>query len=132
MNSPSGETDREREDYSDQDREREKEHEQFIESVGTKARRRMRARRQANFVWFGLGTFGMVGWSVAIPTLIGIAVGAWLEANVPVGFSWRLTMLVVGLAVGCLNAWYWVNKEQRAMAKEREEHEQGEHEDDGE
>jgi ATP synthase protein I len=29
--------------------------------------------------------------------------------------------LVVGLAVGCLNAWYWVAKEAKAMQDETED-----------
>ena len=25
--------------------------------------------------------------------------------------SWTLTLLLIGVAVGCLNAWYWVKQE---------------------
>jgi ATP synthase protein I len=62
-------------------------------------------------VWFGLGMFGIVGWSVAIPTLAGIALGIYLDRHRPVGFSWTLTLLAVGVVIGCLNAWYWVQQE---------------------
>ncbi len=61
-------------------------------------------------VWFGLGMFGVVGWSVAIPTLIGVAVGIWIDKSWPSQFSWTLMLLVGGLMVGCMNAWYWVRK----------------------
>ena len=27
--------------------------------------------------------------------------------------SWTLTLLVVGVTLGCLNAWYWMNQEGR-------------------
>jgi ATP synthase protein I len=46
---------------------------EFEEQVGEKELRKVRARRQKNrSIWFGLGMFGVVGWSVAIPTLIGL------------------------------------------------------------
>jgi ATP synthase protein I len=63
-------------------------------------------------VWFGLGMFGLVGWSVAVPTLIGIVVGVWLDARAgDPQISWTLTGLVVGVAVGCGLAWFWVRQE---------------------
>jgi len=91
--------------------------ESFATEIGRKAQRRVRAQRKdpGGGVWFGLGTFGMVGWSIAIPTVLGVLIGAWLETRVPVGFSWRLTLLTVGLVVGCLNAWYWVSKERTSI-----------------
>lgn len=57
---------------------------------------------------FGLGMIGMVGWSVAIPTLLGIAAGTWMDRTWPSGHSWTLTLLFAGVILGCLNAWYWV------------------------
>ena len=54
---------------------------------------------------------GLVGWSVAIPTLIGLALGIWLDSTVPLGFSWTLTLLFAGIIVGCINAWYWISRE---------------------
>jgi len=54
--------------------------------------------------------FGVVGWSVAIPTLIGTALGIWIDNNWPSQFSWTLMLLIGGVMVGCLNAWYWVRK----------------------
>lgn len=61
-------------------------------------------------VWFGLGMFGVVGWSVAIPTLIGTALGIWIDHTWPSQFSWTLMLLIAGVMAGCLNAWYWVRK----------------------
>jgi ATP synthase protein I len=93
----------------------------FATDVGRKASRRLRARHRdkSDSLWFGLGTFGMVGWSIAIPTVIGVVVGTWLDANVPASFSWRLTLLFLGLVVGCLNAWYWISSERQLPRKER-------------
>lgn len=84
----------------------------FREQVGHRAERKMRAReRGRRTVWFGLGMFGLVGWSVAIPTLIGVTIGVWLDARWPGPPSWTLTMLIIGVLLGCINAWYWVKQE---------------------
>lgn len=97
-------------------REEERDHEEFQRAVGDAERRKVRARsRREDSVWFGLGTFGLVGWSVALPTLIGLALGLWLDTNYPQGFSWTLTLLFAGIIVGCLNAWYWVSREREEI-----------------
>jgi predicted F0F1-ATPase subunit len=53
----------------------------FAEQVGAKAARKLKARRNPSQVWFGLGMMGLVGWSVVIPTLLGAALGLWLDAR---------------------------------------------------
>jgi ATP synthase protein I len=94
------------------------------EEIGEKEARKLRARRHKNrSIWFGLGTFGMVGWSVAIPTLIGVALGIWIDRNLPTRFSWTLMLLLGGLLVGCLNAWYWLNFESRLIQEEETDEE---------
>jgi ATP synthase protein I len=91
--------------------------------VGAKAARKLKARRNSTpGVWFGLGMMGLIGWSVAVPTLLGAALGLWLdESQHPGSHSWTLALLVVGLAIGCLNAWHWVAKEDKAMRDEQED-----------
>ncbi len=90
--------------------------EAFEREVEAKEARKIRARREREEnrrVWFGLGMFGLVGWSVAIPTLIGIAIGIWIDMTWPSRFSWTLMLLFIGVILGCLNAWYWVQRESR-------------------
>jgi ATP synthase protein I len=85
---------------------------QFEQSVGRKAERKLRAREERERpVWFGLGMFGLVGWAVAVPTLLGIALGLWIDERWPGTVSWTLNLLIIGVLIGCLNAWYWVRKE---------------------
>ena len=91
----------------------------MAEQVDTQARRKLAARRRgAPGVWFGLGTMGLIGWSVVVPTLLGAALGSWLDARYPSTQSWTLALLVAGLVLGCFNAWRWVAKEDRAMRDE--------------
>ena len=74
----------------------------------------MKGRREKDrSIWFGLGMFGLIGWSVAIPTLIGVAVGIWIDTTWPSRFSWTLMLLFIGVISGCVNAWYWVKRESR-------------------
>jgi ATP synthase protein I len=81
-------------------------------TIGRKAQRKIEARKHAERdAWFWLGMFGLVGWSVAIPTIAGIALGLWLDDRFPGETSWTLTFLIIGVALGCLNAWYWIKQE---------------------
>ncbi|MCA9557564.1 MAG: AtpZ/AtpI family protein, partial [Myxococcales bacterium] len=63
--------------------------------------------------------FGLVGWSVAVPTVLGALLGAWLDARGATERSWTLALLVAGLTVGCLNALAWITREHRAMERSR-------------
>ena len=85
--------------------------ESFIQRIAKKEKLKIRRREEGDeTIWFGLGVFGVVGWSVAIPTLIGIAIGLWIDKNWPTHYSWTLTLLIGGIMLGSLNAWYWVKK----------------------
>lgn len=89
-------------------------HQEVGEEIGRKAERKLKARDEGQRgVWFGLGMFGLVGWSVAVPTVLGIALGVWMDARLHDRISWTLTFLFVGVALGCLNAWFWVKRESR-------------------
>jgi ATP synthase protein I len=59
--------------------------------------------------------FGLVGWSVTIPALVAIAVGVWIDARFKSQYSWTLMMLVIGIGVGCFNAWYWISRERQSI-----------------
>ncbi|AMV73774.1 AtpZ/AtpI family protein [Desulfuromonas carbonis] len=94
----------------------------FSQEVGKKAARKLKARNQGTpGIWFGLGMMGLIGWSVAIPTLLGAALGLWLDKQHAGGHSWTLALLVGGLTLGCFNAWHWLAKEERAMREEQED-----------
>jgi len=98
---------------------------EFSRQVDVKAARKLKAQRHVTrTVWSGLGMVGLVGWSVVMPTLLGAALGIWLDSHYPGGRSWTLALLVGGLALGCLNAWHWVAKEGREInAQEDDDHE---------
>jgi ATP synthase protein I len=90
--------------------------------VGAKAARKIKARQNSTQgVWFGLGMMGLIGWSVVVPTLLGAALGFWLDTYHPGKHSWTLALLVAGLTLGCFNAWQWVARQEAAMREEQED-----------
>jgi ATP synthase protein I len=97
----------------------------FAGQIGAKASRKLQARRNsAQGVWFGLGMMGLIGWSVVVPTLLGAALGHWLDARHSGEYSWTLALLLAGLVIGCVNAWYWVAKEDKAMRDAQEDNDE--------
>jgi ATP synthase protein I len=96
----------------------------FTEQVAKKeALRRKALRHKDETVWFGMGMFGIVGWAVAIPTLVGIAFGLWIDRTWPSQYSWALMFLIFGVLVGCINAAYWVRKVRSKIIEEDEDDE---------
>lgn len=84
----------------------------LAETVARKEARKQRARAEGKQSWaHGFGMFGMVGWSVTVPTVLGIALGIYIDSRVSSGYSWTLMLMIAGLVIGALNAWYWVRKE---------------------
>lgn len=91
----------------------------FANQIGAKAARKLEAQRGSPTVWFGLGMMGLVGWSVVVPTLLGAALGLWLDERHTSQHSWTLALLVAGLTLGCVNAWHWISREDEAMHPKR-------------
>jgi ATP synthase protein I len=89
---------------------------EFSRQVAAQAARKLKAQREANkSIWFGLGMSGLIGWSVMVPALIGIALGIWIDKHHSTAVSWTLTLFLLGLVLGCFNAWYWVDSQHKKM-----------------
>ncbi|MBP8924463.1 MAG: F0F1 ATP synthase subunit [Pseudomonadales bacterium] len=59
----------------------------------------------------GLGAFGVIGWSIAVPTVGGAFLGLWLNRVAPQDFSWPIALILGGTVIGGLIAWTWVSEE---------------------
>lgn len=96
---------------------------EFSRQVRLQSSRKLKSlnRPDKRSIWFGLGISGLVGWSVTVPTLIGIAVGVWLDQKHPGKYSWTLMLLFTGLFIGCLNAWHWVDSEFKDMHRDQDD-----------
>lgn len=91
---------------------------QFAQEISNKERRKLHARGTKPWgVWFGLSFAGLIGWSVVVPTLLGMALGAWIDRQFPSDMSWALALMLGGLALGCLVAWQWITQEQERIAR---------------
>lgn len=83
-----------------------------VEKIGRGAERMQKARERPPLSPIrGLGVFGMIGWTVAVPTVGGIFLGLWLDRTAPQTFSWTITLLFVGVLVGVVIAWRWIGQE---------------------
>ncbi len=69
-------------------------------------------REKGQSFWSYVGLMGAVGWSVVVPMVLAILLGLVLDRKFGTGSKWTLGLLLVGLAVGCLNAWRLITKEQ--------------------
>ena len=96
----------------------------FSQEIGAKAARKIKARNSRQGVWFGLGMMGLIGWSVVVPTLLGAALGIWLDKRHAGSHSWTLMLLIIGLGLGCVNAWHWMAKEDKEMREEQEDNDE--------
>lgn len=80
-------------------------------------RREVRLRRARSrpdrTLWVGLGAFGLVGWTIALPTLLGTLVGLWLDGRMGSGVRWTLGLMMVGLIMGGTNVWTWLEQQRR-------------------
>lgn len=90
--------------------------------VAEKQARKIRARNtRKRSIWFGFGTFGMVGWSVVVPTLAGLFLGIWIDNTWPGRYSWTLMLFLGGLAIGCYSAWNWLHLESGVIDNQRKD-----------
>jgi ATP synthase protein I len=89
--------------------------------VRRRARRKLAARRRGRDpIWRGLGAMGMVGWSVAIPTILGVFLGLYIDRRWPESpIPWTLTLLLTGLAAGVFIAWKWIEEERNEIGRGR-------------
>lgn len=93
----------------------------FSSQVAEKEKRKLKFQNQdKRSAWSGLGLFGIVGWSVVVPALLGTALGIWLDKKHPQIFSWTISLLLTGLAAGCMVAWNWIDKENKEINQDND------------
>ncbi|GGE65056.1 F0F1 ATP synthase subunit [Streptosporangium jomthongense] len=82
------------------------------EDIRRSAERMKRAREEPGISPLrGLGAFGIIGWSIAVPTVGGAFLGLWLNKVAPQNFSWPIALILGGVVVGGIIAWGWIEKE---------------------
>jgi len=85
-------------------RERGGHNEAFLSEVRRRRERKERNARDTSF-WRSVGTMGTVGWSVSLPTAVGVLFGRWLDGRLGSGDVFMVFFMLAGLGLGCLIAW---------------------------
>ena len=82
------------------------------DKIGQQARRMQEAQQHpVESPLRGVSVFGIIGWSIALPTVLGAFLGVWLDKTSNSTFSWTIALILGGLALGILIAWSWMDKE---------------------
>ncbi|MDY0235548.1 MAG: AtpZ/AtpI family protein [Gudongella sp.] len=84
--------------------------EELLEQIERDSQKKIKSEEEGSEIMFGLGLFGIIGWSIAVPTVLGIFLGIFLDNKFTQSFSWTLTLLFTGVVVGSLNAWHWIKE----------------------
>jgi ATP synthase protein I len=92
----------------------------WVEHVNGQVARKLRAQQRSHRnVLHGLGLIGTIGWSVSVPPVGGALLGVWLDEHYPSQRSWTLSLLLLGLCLGCFIAYRWVRKEYKDIHREQ-------------
>ena len=84
----------------------------FRDQAIKKEARKLKCRCQKEVnAWWGFSLFGLVGWSVVAPALIGIFVGGLLEHYYTGSHAWTLALLLGGICVGSVLALFLLARE---------------------
>jgi len=57
-----------------------------------------------------LGQMGILGWTIVVPTLLGVLVGRWLDQAFATGIMFAAALLMLGAAFGLWSAWRWMHR----------------------
>ena len=68
-------------------------------------------RKENKQVVYRAALLSVYGWQLAIPVLLGIVLGIFLDKILPIPhFSWILNLILLGFVVGFYNATQWMKK----------------------
>jgi ATP synthase protein I len=56
------------------------------------------------------GQIGILGWTIIVPTLIGVFIGRWLDQTFSSGVFFSAPLIMIGAAVGFWSAWKWMHR----------------------
>jgi ATP synthase protein I len=83
----------------------------LLASIRHRTARHERARREGEPSFGGyLAQVGVLGWTIVVPTLLGMFLGRWVDRRLGTGIFWTAPLLMLGLAIGCWGAWRWMHR----------------------
>jgi ATP synthase protein I len=83
----------------------------FVSSIRHRLTRHEKSQRDGP-PSFGryLAQVGTLGWTIVLPTLLGVFAGHWVDRRLGTGIFWTGPLLLAGLALGCWSAWRWMHR----------------------
>lgn len=60
-----------------------------------------------------LGQMGILGWTIVLPTLLGLVLGHWLDRRLGTGVFFSAPLLMIGAGFGLWSAWKWMHRQTR-------------------
>ena len=77
----------------------------IVDAVRRTLERRTRRRDPRSLPWTTFTALGIVGWSFALPLVLGVTIGHAVDERRPGPVAWTVVGLVVGLVTGAIAAW---------------------------
>jgi len=83
----------------------------FLSAVKSRRERRERHKREGDpAFWGSVGMMGTIGWSVSIPTALGVLFGRWLDGRLDSAHVFMVFFMLVGLGLGSFTAWRMISE----------------------
>jgi len=86
--------------------------EKFSEEIEKSAKELMEARKEKTF-WHYASIIGVGGWLFVIPIIAGAYLGRYLDKRFVGGISWTITFIIIGIAAGIYNFWFFYMRRTR-------------------
>jgi ATP synthase protein I len=87
-------------------------HDEMQRAVRLREERDERWKREGErSIWQNLSMIGSLGWLIVAPTLLGIALGRWLDSVFDTGITFSGAMIFLGVLFGSYLAWQRVRKQ---------------------
>ena len=80
----------------------------FSEKVEKSAEELSKAREEKSRFWHYAEILGVGGWLFVIPVVAGAYLGRYIEERTKGDISWTITFIIIGIAVGVYNVWYFL------------------------
>jgi ATP synthase protein I len=86
--------------------------EKFSEEIEKSTKELMKARKEKTF-WHYASIIGVGGWLFVIPIIAGAYLGRYLDKRFVGGISWTITFIIIGIAAGIYNFWFFYMRRTR-------------------
>jgi ATP synthase protein I len=83
----------------------------FSKNVEKSAKEVKEAEKQKGRLWHYASVIGIAGWLFAIPVVAGAYLGRYLDKKLEANISWTITFIILGIAIGTYNVWYFYFRE---------------------